>query len=102
MQQLNDSLLEKWEAIISEVNKTNVPLECIKKIIIKVYEGKRKTINIHQLKKQGLDLEDIESVLTKFLTDNDENIKDIEFVVDTVSVASMVQPETDRLLSGLK
>jgi hypothetical protein len=103
MQPLNETLLEKWEAIISEVNKSNVPLPCIKKIIFKLNSGspKSKTINVQRLRQQGLDLEDIETVITRFLSENDDNIKDIEFIVDTISVAKIVQPETDRLLQGL-
>ena len=33
---LYDDPLDQWELIINEVNKTDVPLECIKKILLKL------------------------------------------------------------------
>ena len=57
--QLNDDFLDQWEHIISSVNKTDVPLECIKKVVIKLREGRQKTINVHSLLRQGLELEEV-------------------------------------------
>jgi hypothetical protein len=44
--QLNDDFLTQWEHIIADVNKTDVPLECIKKVVIKLAGSKQKTINV--------------------------------------------------------
>ena len=96
-----DDLLDQWELIISEVNKTDVPLECIKKIVIKLTEGKQRTINLHTLLKQGLALEEIESLVTRTFNELDSQIRDVDFVVDIKSVAALVQPETDKLLGKL-
>jgi hypothetical protein len=63
--------------------------------------GKQKTINIHSLRKQGLSLEDVESVLTRTFNELDAVIRDVDFVVDISAVANMVQPETDKLLGKL-
>jgi hypothetical protein len=98
---LNDDFLDQWERILADVNKTDVPLECIKKVVIKLEGGRQKTINIHSLIKQGLELEEVERILTRYFTDNDEKIRDVDFVVDINAVASMVQPETDKLLENL-
>ena len=99
--QLSDDFLDRWERIVADVNKTDVPLECIKKVVIKL-EGKRqRTINIHTLQKQGLAIEEIEALLTRTFTQLDEEIVDVDFVVDIGSVAEMVQPETDKLLGKL-
>ena len=62
---------------------------------------KQKTINIHSLRKQGLSLEDVESVLTRTFNELDAVIRDVDFVVDISAVANMVQPETDKLLGKL-
>jgi len=98
---LNDDFLTQWEHIIAGVNKTDVPLECIKKVVIKLAGGRQKTINVHTLLRQGLELEEVETMLTRFFRDNDNNIKDVDFVVDISSVAELVQPETDKLLGNL-
>ena len=98
---LSDDFLKSWEHIIAEVNKTDVPLECIKKVIIKLIGGKQRTVNLQVLKKQGLEIEEIESVLNRHLMEFEENIRDVDFVVDVDAVAKIVQPETDKLLKGI-
>ena len=99
--QHNDDFLDQWEHIVNEVNKTDVPLECIKKVVIKLTAGRQKTINVHTLVKQGLDLEEIESLLTRTFQQMEHEIRDVDFVVDIHSVVSLVQPETDKLLGKL-
>ena len=99
--QHSDDFLDQWEHIISSVNKTDVPLECIKKVVIKLAGGRQKTINVHSLLRQGLELEEVETMLTRFFQENDDKIKDVDFVVDISSVVELVQPETDKLLGKL-
>jgi hypothetical protein len=99
--QLNLDYLDQWEHILADVVKTDVPLECIKKVVIKLAGGKQKTINVHTLLKQGMELEEVESMLTRFFSENDHQIRDVDFVVDINSVANIVQPETDKLLGKL-
>jgi hypothetical protein len=99
--QIIDTFLDQWENIIDGVNKTDVPLECIKKVVVKLAGGRQKTINVHSLLKQGLELEEIETMLTRFFTERDNEIRDVDFVVDISAVANLVQPETDKLLGKL-
>jgi hypothetical protein len=99
--QPTDDLLSQWEIIVAEVNKTDVPLECIKKILFKLTNGRQRTINIHTLKKQGLNMDDLELLVARTFSELDTEIKDVEFIVDIKSVAALVQPETDKLLGKL-
>lgn len=99
--QHNDEFFTHWERIVAEVSKTDVPLECIKKVVVKLNGGRQKTINVHSLLRQGLELEEIETMLTRFFHENESAIRDVDFVVDVTSVASLVQPETDKLLGKL-
>jgi hypothetical protein len=100
--QLSDDFLDRWERIIADVTKTDIPLECIKKVVIKLKGGRQKTINLHTLKKQGLELEEMEAMLTRTFNDMDHEIHDVDFVVDVEAVADLVQPETDKLLDKIK
>jgi hypothetical protein len=102
MQQFSDDFLDRWEHLINEVNKTEVPLECIKKIVIKLEGKKQRTINLKTLQKQGLDWGEIETVVTRTLSEYGDSVRDVDFVVDISAVAEMVQPETDKLLSKIK
>ena len=98
---LPDNFLEQWEHIIADVNKTDVPLECIKKVVIKLVGGRQRTINLHTLRKQGLDVDEIESLLTRTFNEQDADIRDVDFVVDIRTVAALIQPETDKLLEKI-
>ena len=97
----SDEFLQQWEHIIDEVNKTEVPLECIKKVVIRLHGKKQRTINLATLKKQGLDMNELEIVLSRTLTELGDEVRDIDFVVDVTEVAKLIQPETDKLLNGL-
>ena len=99
--QVSDDFLDQWEHIIDGVNKTDVPLECIKKVVIKLAGNRQKTINLHLMLKQGLALEEIETMMTRYFQEHDHEIRDVDFVVDIKSVASLVQPETDKLLGKI-
>ena len=99
--QLSDDFLDQWEHIIATVNKTDVPIECIKKVVVKLGGGRQKTINLHTLLKQGLELSEIETMLTRYFTEHDHEIKDVDFVVDISAVVALVQPETDKLLGKI-
>ena len=99
--QLSDEFIEQWDHIISGVDKTDVPLECINKIVIRLQGGRQKTINLARLKRDGFDLEEIESVLTRNLVELGDLVRDIDFLVDVNAVARLVQPETDKLLKDL-
>jgi aryl-alcohol dehydrogenase-like predicted oxidoreductase len=98
---LSDDFIEKWEHILLSVQKTSVPLECIKKVIIKLDGRRRKTINFYNLQKQGLAIEEIERLLNRQLEELGEDVIDLEFIVDVTKVAEIVQPETNRLLKKL-
>jgi hypothetical protein len=97
----SDEFIQQWEHIIDEVNKTEVPLECIKKVVIRLHSKKQRTINLATLKKQGLAMDELEIVLSRTLTELGDEVRDIDFVVDVTEVAKLIQPETDKLLNGL-
>lgn len=99
--QHNDDFLKRWEHIVNDVSKTDVPLECIKKVVIKFQGGRQQTVNLQTLQRQGLGLEDIEALLNRMFTERHDEIRDVDFVVDVSSVAELVQPETDKLLGKL-
>jgi hypothetical protein len=98
---LSDDFFNAWSHIVNEVNKTNVPIECIKKITIRLYGGKRKSINIATLRKQGLEVEEIETVVNRTLIELGDEVRDVDFILDINAVADIIQPETDKLLNGL-
>lgn len=99
--QFSDEFLERWEHIIDDVDITDVPLECIKKVVVKLYGKRQRTINLDLLRRQGLDIEEIETVMTRTLTELGEQVRDVDFILDVGAIATIVQPETDKLLKDL-
>lgn len=98
--QLSEEFRAKWEHIINDVDVTEFPLECIEKVIIKLYHNRRRTINLKKLRQQGLNYDEIEAVLNRTLNEL-EDVRDLEFRVDVSAVAEIVQSETDKILAKL-
>lgn len=99
---LSDDFLAQWDHIIGSVDeKTNVPIECLNRMIIRLTNKRQKTINITKLRQQGLEAEEIETVLSRNLLDLEDQIRDVEFVLDVIAVANIVQPQTDKFLKDL-
>lgn len=92
---------EQWEDLISTVVQDQVPIGCVKKVMFKLKGGKQKTINLNTLRKQGLELEEIETVITRSMLDLREDIVNMDFVIDVNRVAEYVQPLTDKILEKL-
>ena len=99
--QLDTDFLQKWEQIVNDVDKDHCPISCVKKVVFRTYDRRQKTINLKTLRKQGLDDESIESAVTKFISDNEDEFTSMELVLDVEAVAEIVQPETDKLLKDL-
>jgi acid phosphatase class B len=100
--QLSNEFLEQWNHIISSVDKTDFPVECINKIILRLANRRQRTINILKLRSQGLDYDGIEQVLSAHFELYEEDIENVEFILNIGAVAQLIQPETDRLLKDIQ
>jgi hypothetical protein len=98
---LSPELFEKWEHLIQDVSKEKIPVEFIKKLIVKLSGRRQRTINIQSMLSQGLSSEEIEEEIAAKLEEFDADMISIEFILDIQSIAEVVQPETDNLLRGL-
>lgn len=98
---MSPDVFEKWEHIVNDVEKTKIPIEFIKKIILKLNGRRQRTINIQNLVRQGFDNDEIEEAVTRKLQEYDDEMMGIEFVLDIEGIAKTVQPETDKMLKNL-
>lgn len=98
---MSPEVFEKWEHIVNDVEKTKIPVEFIKKLILKLEGRRQRTINIEALIKQGFDNEEIEEAVTRKLQEYDDEMIGIEFILDIEGIAQTVQPETDKMLKNL-
>lgn len=98
---MSPEFIKKWEHILADVEKQKIPIEFIKKLVIKMKGKKQQTINIKKFLDQGLEPEQIEELLSKKLVEYDDYITSVEFVLNVEGIAQVVQPETDKLLNKL-
>ena len=98
---MSPDFLKQWEHIIEDVEKQKIPVEFIKKLVIKLQGKRQTTINIKKFLDQGLQPEQIEEAVSRKLSEYDEQILSVEFVLNVESIAETVQPQTDRLLNKL-
>ena len=98
---LSEEFLAKWDHIISEVEKTQVPLKCINKMVIRIVGGRQKTINLSRLRRDGRDDDEIEEIMNRNLHILGESVNNIDFILDVNTVAGIIQPATDKLLKSL-
>lgn len=98
---LNHDFMDKWERIVNEIDKEQVPIQCIKKVIFRTTDRKQKTINLKKLQDQGFDIKHIDEAVARFIQDHQGNISSMEFVLDIGAVAETVQPYTDELLKSM-
>jgi len=99
---MSPEFIKKWEHILEDVEKQKIPVEFIKKLIIKMKGKRQQTVNVKKFLDQGLDPDQIEAAISKKLHEMDDEINSVEFVLNVESIAETVQPETDRLLNSLK
>lgn len=98
---MSNEFYNKWQTILEDVEKSKIPIQFIKKIILK-FQGKRQqTINIQTLLKQGLEPDEVEEIVNRKLIELDNQIVNLEFILNVENIAGTVQPETDKLLGKL-
>lgn len=98
---MSPDFIRQWEHILEDVEKQKIPVEFIKKLVIKLQGKRQKTINIKKFLDEGLAPEQVEEAVSRKLTEIDKEILSVEFVLNVESIAEKVQPETDRLLNKL-
>jgi len=98
---MSPDFIEKWEHILEDVEKNKIPVEFIKKLVVKLQGKKQHTINIEKFLTQGLEPDQIEEIVSRKLQELDESVVGVEFILNVQSIADTVQPETDKLLNRL-
>ena len=98
---MSPDFIEKWEHILEDVEKNKIPVEFIKKLVVKLQGKKQHTINIEKFLTQGLDPDQIEEIVSRKLQELDDMVVSVEFILNVQIIADAVQPETDKLLNRL-
>jgi hypothetical protein len=62
---MSPEFIQKWENLLQDVDKQKVPIEFIKKIVLKLQGKRQRTINIEKLLDQGLDPDHVEEIISR-------------------------------------
>ena len=98
---LNLNTKTAWRNILKEVEKKEVPIHVLEKLMVHLKDGTMVTVDIKRLLAEGADTDEIEQHVSNRLDELDLYIDNVDFFVDIDLVEKTVQPETDRLLSKL-
>jgi len=98
---LNLNTKSQWKSILKDVEKKEVPIHVLEKLIVALKDGTQVVVDIKRLLAEGADPDEVELHVNTRLDDLDEYIDNVDFFVDIDLVEATVQPETDKLLSKL-
>jgi len=98
---MSPEFIAKWEHILEDVEKQKIPIQFIKKLVLRLQGKKQQTINIQKFLEQGLEPEQVEEAVGRKLHELDDKIVSVEFILNVQNIADTVQPTTDRLLKNL-
>jgi hypothetical protein len=98
---LNLNSKAKWEKLLKEVNKEQVPVAVIRYITVNLKDGTSVDVNIAEMLEEGADPAVVEKLINNKLEALDDVIQDVDFHISVDSVAKVIQPFTDKLLKDL-
>jgi hypothetical protein len=98
---LNLSNKDKWKNILEDVEKKEIPVEVIDKLVVNLVDGSALDIEIGLMLKNGDDPGLIYTALQKQLDSLDDVIDDIDFHINIDAVVNTIQPVTDKILKNL-
>ena len=98
---LNLNIKKRWQDIVRDVDKKEVPVEVLQRIIVRLVDGNDLSIDVKQLLDDGQHPDAIEELLNEKFRDLDEYIENVDFFIDIDKVVGAVQPETDKVLKNL-
>lgn len=98
---LNLNTKEKWERLLKEVTKEEVPIHVLRYITVNLKDGTSVDVNISQMLEEGADPAVVERIINTKLAALDSVIENVDFHINVNSVAKVIQPFTDNLLKDL-
>jgi hypothetical protein len=98
---LNLNSKAKWEKLIKEIHKEQVPVGVLRYLTVNLKDGTSVDVNVAEMLDDGADPEIVEQLINKKLKDLDDIIADVDFHISVDSVAKVIQPFTDQLLKDL-
>ena len=90
-----------WRKILEDVAKTEIPVEVMERMTVKMKDGSVHDINIRELIIAGEDPTIVHNELQLKLDEMEKDIDDIDFIINIDAVVNTIQPVTDKILKDL-
>ena len=94
----DDELRSRWENILADADIKSVPINFLKDIHVKMFDGTEKTFDVEELKKNGFSYKDIEKQIEDFVSLYDDEIDSLDFHINLELIAKEVGKKTRKLL----
>jgi hypothetical protein len=98
---LNLNSKEKWERLLKEVHKEQVPVGVLLSITVNLKDGTAVDVNVAEMLAEGQDPDHVEYVINQKLKALEDIITDVDFHISVDAVSKVIQPFTDNLLKDL-
>ena len=98
---LNVNNKKQWEAILRDVEKSEVPISMLESLTVNLKDGTQVKIAIKELIEDGADPESLQDHIQNRLDALDDIIDDVDFFISLEEVRKTVQPATDNILKNL-
>lgn len=98
---INVSGKVEWRRILREVDKDHVPINFLDTIVLHLLDETEVTIEVKKLLDSGANLDTLEQDISKKLSDLDQYIKDVDFLISVDAVNEIVKPLTNQILKDL-
>ena len=91
---LNLNSKEKWERLLKEVHKEQVPVGVLLSITVNLKDGTAVDVNVAEMLAEGQDPDHVEYVINQKLKALEDIITDVDFHISVDAVSKVIQPFT--------
>ncbi len=96
-------ILQKWEDLFEDVEYQDIPLEYVQRMVLHFKNGEKIDLRIKELVEQNdLDYVELERQLDSGLERMEQQVKFVDWHLDSKKAADVVQDATDKILGDIK
>lgn len=95
---INLDFLTRWENLVEDVDMHEVPIDYLKVIKLKMTNGTTAEIPVEDLLIKGYDPQALETEIKNKITELENNIEGVHYVVNVSAVAEDVEEFTENLI----
>ena len=101
LKRVNVNPKSQWREILKQVDKEDIPVNLLLRIVVNLIDGTRVTIEVKNLLDEIQDPDVLGNIMDAKFRAMESIIQDIDFFVNVDDVVRTVQPITDQILKDL-